>query len=172
MIYEFARLSLDKKQVIQVVNRGGKYDGIRLDIDAPDSYYIDDLGLIPIESPILQYDEDKQTYSVSYDITPELVTRVYTIKELSLEEKSKIIIDRVETLLNNEARAVGYDSILSACSYAGYPNPFQAEGQNFTEWRGNVWAKCYQILGEVEAGTRAEPTVLELLAELPARVAP
>ena len=31
---------------------------------------------------------------------------------------------------------------------------------------GAVWAKCYEILGEVEAGTRTAPTVAELLAEI------
>ena len=74
----------------------------------------------------------------------------------------------VQNMLDSAAKAKGYDSILSACSYAAYPNPFQAEGQEFVAWRGAVWAKCYEILGEVEAGTRTAPTVSELLAELAA----
>ena len=72
----------------------------------------------------------------------------------------------VQNMLDSAAKAKGYDSILSACSYAAYPNPFQAEGQEFVAWRGAVWAKCYEILDEVEAGTRTAPTVSELLAEL------
>ena len=77
-------------------------------------------------------------------------------------------IEAVQNMLDNAAKAKGYDSILSACSYAAYPNPFQAEGQEFVAWRGAVWAKCYEILGEVEAGTRPVPTVSELLAEIAA----
>ena len=77
-------------------------------------------------------------------------------------------IEAVQNMLDNAAKAKNYDSILSACSYAAYPNPFQAEGQEFVAWRGAVWAKCYEILGEVEAGTRPAPTVPELLAEIAA----
>ena len=75
-------------------------------------------------------------------------------------------------MLDSAAKAKGYDSILSACTYAAYPNQFQAEGQEFVAWRGAVWAKCYEILGEVEAGTRLAPTVSELLAELAATTTP
>ena len=75
-------------------------------------------------------------------------------------------ITAVQTMLDNAAKAKNYDSILSACSYAAYPNQFQAEGQEFLVKRSAVWAKCYEILGEVEAGTRAAPTVSELLAEI------
>lgn len=75
----------------------------------------------------------------------------------------------VQNHLDKEAQKFGYDSVLSACSYAGYANPFQAEGQSFVEWRGNVWAYCYQLLADVEAGTRNVPTDTELLAELPVR---
>lgn len=77
-------------------------------------------------------------------------------------------IEAVQNMLDNAAKAKGYDSILSACSYAAYPNQFQAEGQEFVAWRGAVWAKCYEILREVEAGTRPAPTVSELLAEIAA----
>ena len=33
-------------------------------------------------------------------------------------------IEAVQNMLDNAAKAKGYDSILSACSYAAYPNPF------------------------------------------------
>ena len=91
----------------------------------------------------------------------------YTVAEIA-ERNKQMLITAVQNMLDNAAKAKGYDSILSACSYAAYPNPFQAEGQEFVAWRGAVWAKCYEILGEVEAGTRTAPTVSELLAELAA----
>ena len=89
----------------------------------------------------------------------------YTEAEL-IEQTKQMALTAVQNMLDNAAKAKGYDSILSACSYAAYPNPFQADGQEFVAWRGSVWAKCYEILGEVEAGTRLAPTVSELLAEL------
>ena len=91
----------------------------------------------------------------------------YTVDEIA-EQTKQMALTAVQNMLDNAAKAKGYDSILSACSYAAYPNPFQAEGQEFVAWRGAVWAKCYEILGEVGAGTRTAPTVSELLAELAA----
>lgn len=75
----------------------------------------------------------------------------------------------VQAHLDTAAQALGYDSILSACSYAGYTNPFQAEGQSFCAWRGAVWDHCYTQLAAVQAGQRTEPTVAVLIAELPVR---
>ena len=68
--------------------------------------------------------------------------------------------------------ANGYDDIVSACSYAGYPNVFQEEAITFGQWRANVWAYGYAELDKVIAGTRPVPTIPEILAELPALVLP
>lgn len=59
--------------------------------------------------------------------------------------------------------------VLKAASYAALPvgEPFQAEGVQYALWRSAVWVKCYEVLADVQAGTRAIPTVDELLAELP-----
>lgn len=73
----------------------------------------------------------------------------------------------VQDHLDAEAQARNYDDIVSACSYAGAPNPFQAEGTAFVAWRGACWAACYAIMDEVEAGTRAQPTIGGLVALLP-----
>ena len=76
----------------------------------------------------------------------------------------------VQSLLDTTAQAKHYDNIISCCSYAGAPNAFQAEGQAAIEWRGNVWATCYTIMAEVQAGTIPAPTIPELLAMLPVMV--
>lgn len=75
----------------------------------------------------------------------------------------------VQMHLDTAATVAGYDNIVSACSYAGAPNQFQAEGQSFLVWRGDVWSACFTIMTEVEAGTRPIPTKNELLALLPMR---
>lgn len=74
----------------------------------------------------------------------------------------------VQDHLDATARAHGYDHILSACSYAAAPNPFQAEGERFLAWRGEVWQYCNAVLADVQGGQRIAPTVPALLAELPA----
>ena len=78
----------------------------------------------------------------------------------------------IQNTLDEAARANGYDDIVSACSYAGYPNVFQAEAITFGQWRANVWSYGYAELDKVMAGTRPVPTVAEILAELPALVLP
>lgn len=91
--------------------------------------------------------------------------------EAELAQQRKDELEKsVQSYMDKEARLLGYDNVLSACSYASHINPFQAEGQSFVAWRGAVWEYCYQALADVESGTRTIPTTAELIAELPARV--
>lgn len=81
--------------------------------------------------------------------------------------------DGVQQHLDTFARTRNYDGILSAATYATSQVPkFKAEGQYAVEARDATWAKCYEILAAVEAGSRPMPTLDELLAELPALVWP
>jgi len=73
----------------------------------------------------------------------------------------------VQNFLDFSAQMAGYDSILSAASYAATPNQWQAEGAAFLKWRADVWTHCYTVLADVQAGRRAIPTEAELIAELP-----
>jgi len=85
---------------------------------------------------------------------------------------SEIIADYIAAIqkrLDDFAHTRNYDGILSAATYAASAVPkFKAEGQYATAARDATWAKGYEILAEVEAGTRAAPTLDELAAELPA----
>lgn len=60
----------------------------------------------------------------------------------------------VQKHLDAAAFAKGYDNIVSACSYAGYENEFQAEGESFGVWRAAVWKYCYAELDKVIGGQR------------------
>lgn len=82
----------------------------------------------------------------------------------------------IERHLDAEAAAAGYydpleriPSIDRACSYAGFANDYQAEAQSFVAWRSEVWAYVYNVKTDVEAGNRTQPTIEELIAELPQR---
>lgn len=83
------------------------------------------------------------------------------------ENTQKKLTQFVQNYLDKEAQKRGYDNIVSATSYAGYANQFQAEGIAFGVWRSAVWAACYAILADVLEGRRQVPTEAELLAELP-----
>ena len=72
----------------------------------------------------------------------------------------------VQSHLDTKAKERNYDNILSLCTYATSTNPtFAKEGQAGVVWRDSVWAKCYAILAEVQAGTRVMPT--DIISELP-----
>jgi len=73
---------------------------------------------------------------------------------------------QVQSYLDTTAQTRGYDGILSLCTYATSSNAtFAEEGQAGVIWRDAVWTKCYEILAEVQAGTREVPE--DIISELP-----
>lgn len=93
------------------------------------------------------------------------------IKIDPVKAREKIIADFAQSVqqhLDDFARTLGYDGIMSACTYATSTVPkFKAEGQYAVEARDATWVKCYEVLAAVEAGSRPMPTLEELLTELP-----
>ncbi|MBI3714216.1 MAG: hypothetical protein HY253_14825 [Burkholderiales bacterium] len=80
------------------------------------------------------------------------------------------IVNSTQGRLDAFARARGYDSILSACTYVTSQIPkFAHEGQMAVQSRDATWAKLYQILADVEAHKRPVPTCFaDVEADLPA----
>lgn len=107
---------------------------------------------------------------VSHD-THEFVGGAVVLKAppvLSPQEIISRLTSAVQRHLDNTVRTRNYDGILSLCSYATSTHPqFSAEGQAGVAWRDAVWAKGYEVLGQVQGGQRAVPTEAELIAELP-----
>jgi len=75
----------------------------------------------------------------------------------------------VEAHLNAAARALGYDDIRTAVTYAEEPIvlKFQEEGRALRAWRSLVWAHCYMVLDDVEGGRREAPSAEQLISQLP-----
>lgn len=98
-----------------------------------------------------------------------LVSGVITPKAIpqpTQEEIIKSYTDKVQAHLDLTARNRNYDNIFTLCGYITDPNPkFQSEAQLAVAWRSAVWTKCYAILAEVQAGTRAMPN--DIISELP-----
>lgn len=79
----------------------------------------------------------------------------------------------IQSMLDAKAQERHYDNILSACTYVTSTNAgFHAEGQACVQWRDAVWAKSYDLMAQVQAGTLEQPTIPALLAMLPAMAWP
>lgn len=80
----------------------------------------------------------------------------------------------VQAHLDAAARAAGYDNIHTAVSYADESavSKFQFEGAAFRAWRSLCWAYCYAQLDAVDTQQRNQPTIDELVAELPSLMLP
>lgn len=83
----------------------------------------------------------------------------------SAEAIKSAIVAAVQARLDGFARTRNYDGILSAATYATSTIPkFAAEGQYAVQARDATWAKLYQIMDEVTAGTRAAPSGYDVIA--------
>jgi hypothetical protein len=101
----------------------------------------------------------------------------YTVAQKPLAEYLAVMAERataaVQAHMDAMAQSRGYDDIKSAVTYADEPavQTFQAEGQAFRTWRSLVWAHCYTLMAQVQAGAPM-PTMQDLIASLPEIVLP
>jgi hypothetical protein len=114
--------------------------------------------------------------SYSLNETEDGVIETYSVVELSTEELSakveqakQAIVSAVQSRLDTFAQTRNYGSILSDCTYASSTvAQFAQEGQLCVNLRDATWGKLYQIMQEVEAGTRPMPvSIADIESELP-----
>jgi hypothetical protein len=88
------------------------------------------------------------------------------------EQIKKEFVNLIQSKLDNFAKERGYEGILSACTYAtSLVTKFKAEGKTCVNLRDSTWAAAYDILAQVEAGTRPMPSsIADIEADLPALV--
>ena len=74
--------------------------------------------------------------------------------------------DEVKLYLDNKVTSLGYDDIISACTYASAPNQWQEEAIRIVMWRSDVWERVFELeeLGQLPA------TVEELISDLATNV--
>jgi len=82
----------------------------------------------------------------------------------SAELNKAVLTHHVQRHLDAEARALGYDSIATAVTYADEPAvaEWQEQGIAFREWRSRVWAAAFAALEQ-----QPLPSPQELIALLP-----
>lgn len=129
-------------------------------------------GYAPVlESPVPTYDPMTEGYREGAPAQDTLGNwvRVYDVYTLDADQITantqarkdavlKDVIDNTQARLDDFAKTRNYDGILSLCTYATSTNPkFKAEGQYGVTIRDATWYRLYEIMAEVEAGTRPLP---------------
>jgi hypothetical protein len=130
-----------------------------------------------LENPQPAYDEIAQINPFAeWNITAVGVEVTYTYTAMGAQELAakdmqlmQSVQMRVQDYLDVCPRDRNYTNMLSACSYATSTNAkYAAEGQYCVDYRDRVWEKYFQLLAEVQAGTRDRMTPDQVIAELPA----
>lgn len=124
---------------------------------------VEQFGLYPMVGNEPAYDPTTQRLSGPvYTFNGKEVERVYTVEAIPQEElRNRLateVVASTQKRLDDFAKTRNYDGILSLCTYATSLNAkFKAEGQYGVEARDATWAKLYDMLAEVEFGTRPKP---------------
>ena len=88
------------------------------------------------------------------------------------EEIQKRLTDGVQNWMDNIVQERNYDNVHTCVgTYLYSPiEKVRLEAEAVRDWVSYVWATCYEILAQVEAGERDIPTLEEVIAELPVLV--
>jgi len=104
----------------------------------------------------------------SIEVGPDGMPRERVAPPPTFDERKAALLAAVDAHLNAAAKAKGYDSIMNAALRAALPNsPFHADGVAFGTWMDQVYAKCYEVLAQVQGGEIEEPAKDVLLRMLP-----
>lgn len=117
---------------------------------------------------------NKGTWEQRWEVVALDAATVAANQAARAEQIKANIVQATQARLDAFARTRNYDDIKSASDYAGCSVPrFAAEGTYCRDARAETWAKLYEMLAEVEAGTRPMPAgFADVEAELPALVWP
>ena len=109
-------------------------------------------------------------WTQQWEVYPQPAEEVAANQAAAAQALQQSIVDATQQRLDDFFRTRNYDGTLSACTYATSSVPkFAAEGQYAVNARDATWATLYQILAEVQAGTRPAPTgFADIEPDLPA----
>lgn len=92
----------------------------------------------------------------------------YSVRVVSLPLAAVVdaLTNMVQARLDAFAQTKGYDSILSAITYANSSNAqFAHDGKTALDARDSMWAACYAMINDMQSGTI--PTPEQFTAKLP-----
>lgn len=112
------------------------------------------------------YSAQRSRWEQTWEVVAASADEIAARKQALLND----IVNKTQERLDTFARTRNYDGILSATTYAdSLVQKFRNEGQYCLAQRDATWAKLYDMLAEVEAGTRPIPSgYQDIEPELPA----
>lgn len=112
------------------------------------------------------FNADRNRWETAWTVRPKTAEEV----QADTAKLQMSIVAATQQRLDDFARTRNYDGILSACTYAtSVVLKFKTEGQYGVTARDSTWAKLYEMLAEVEAGTRPVPSgYTDIEQDLPA----
>ena len=94
----------------------------------------------------------------------------YEVEEIvpTKAELQQYLKQAIQSYMDLKVQERDYADIVAACSYSSSTDHiFAAEGIACVKWRDAVWRKYFDVMADVDEGTREFPTAEEMIAELP-----
>lgn len=86
----------------------------------------------------------------------------------SMEEQKMVYENAVQDYLDRTARTRGYSDSYTCLSYhKSTDEVWRTDSEIFNAWRDSVWHKCHEILNAFMCGAIPQPTIEEVIAQLP-----
>jgi hypothetical protein len=84
------------------------------------------------------------------------------------EEQKKVYENAVQAHLDATAQTRGYDNTYTCISYINSTDEvWRRESNAFNVWRDSIWRKAHEILNAFMRGEIEQPTIEEVIAQLP-----
>nr|WP_321980132.1 hypothetical protein [uncultured Cohaesibacter sp.] len=120
----------------------------------------DATGCFPADQTVIELEEG--------DIAPEMGEVWDGVSFSAPIPKQADYTNAIQAMLDAAANTRLYDSAATMSTYVSSNNTeWAAEAAAMIAWRDAVWLYAYEQLDLVQSGQRSQPTVDELLAELP-----
>ena len=111
---------------------------------------------------------DKGRYEQAYEIFALDAETIAANQAAKVQTFIKTVEEATQKRLDTFAQTKGYDNIISACSYATSASKYGDEGRYCVSAREATWDALFQLMAEVQAGTKPMPgSVEEVMAILP-----
>lgn len=128
-------------------------------------------------SPLNVFDGTDTEWAISQGFTEQEVEKGYNgewyLAGHAPQKPQELVIKEYEAAIDNllltTANSKGYDSAYTCLSYLQSSNAiWKTEAEAFNTWRDACWVKAHEILNAWVAGEIPQPTIEEVLAQMPA----